>query len=64
LLRVVSNAALDLGRQRGRREGLSMDALAAQSREQVEPLVEPDPGLDLHRADLRHALDAALAQLP
>src|ERR1700691_2552827 len=28
LLRVVSNAALDLGRQRGRREMLSMDALS------------------------------------
>src|SRR5947209_3510934 len=27
LLRVVSNAALDLGRQRGRREVLSLDAL-------------------------------------
>src|SRR3954454_21980984 len=28
LLRVVSNAALDLGRQRGRREALSLDARA------------------------------------
>src|SRR5262249_30541765 len=28
LLRVVSNAALDLGRQRGRRETLSLDAAA------------------------------------
>src|SRR5215472_11347022 len=29
LLRVVSNAALDLGRQRGRREALSLDAAGA-----------------------------------
>src|SRR4051812_40111560 len=29
LLRVVSNASLDLGRQRSRRESLSMDALRA-----------------------------------
>src|SRR5437764_14968829 len=29
LLRVVSNAALDLGRQRGRRETLSLDAVQA-----------------------------------
>src|SRR3954463_10816961 len=30
LLRVVSNAALDLGRQRGRRETLSLDAAHSQ----------------------------------
>src|SRR5215813_6035358 len=34
LLRVVSNAALDLGRQRGRRETLSLDA--AQAREATD----------------------------
>lgn len=64
LLRVVSNAALDLGRQRGRRDMLSMDALGARSREEIEPLVHPDPGFDLERADLRVTLDEALAQLP
>jgi RNA polymerase sigma-70 factor (ECF subfamily) len=64
LLRVVSNAALDLGRQRGRREGVSMDALGPHHREGIEPLVEPDPGLSLHRDDLRQALQQALAQLP
>src|SRR5947208_14880988 len=32
MLRVVSNAALDLGRQRGRRETLSMDALGQKHR--------------------------------
>lgn len=64
LLRVVSNASLDLGRQRGRREALSMDALGGKNREELEPLTEPEPGLDLHRADLRLQLDEALAQLP
>src|ERR671938_181825 len=34
LLRVVSNAALDLGRQRGRREALSMDALGMRNRQE------------------------------
>src|SRR6266571_3875978 len=38
LLRVVSNAALDLGRQRGRRETVSMDALGPKYREDCEPL--------------------------
>src|SRR5438132_356858 len=48
MLRVVSNAALDLGRQRGRRETLSMDALSPKYREDCEPLLEPDPGCELH----------------
>ena len=38
LLRVVSNASLDLGRQRGRREAVSMDALGQKNREDLEPL--------------------------
>jgi RNA polymerase sigma-70 factor (ECF subfamily) len=64
LLRIVSNAALDLGRQRSRREGVSMDALGPHRREGIEPLVEPDPSLALHREDLRRALCLALDQLP
>src|SRR5436305_6704608 len=43
LLRVVSNASLDLGRQRGRRETLSMDALGQKNREELEPLVYETP---------------------
>src|SRR5436305_13415276 len=35
LLRVVSNASLDLGRQRGRREALSLDILGGQEREEL-----------------------------
>src|SRR5438105_10876303 len=41
LLRVVSNAALDLGRQRGRRETLSFDAPGLSDHEALHPLV-PD----------------------
>lgn len=64
ILRVVSNAALDLGRQRGRREGLSMDALGPKFREDCEPLLDPDPGRELHRQELRKKLNEVLAQLP
>jgi RNA polymerase sigma-70 factor (ECF subfamily) len=52
LLRVVSNAALDLGRQRGRPEA------------DVGPLVWDDPALGLERGDLRRLIDAGLARLP
>jgi len=64
LLRVVSNAALDLGRQRGRRETLSLDIFGPGDRERIDPLVLDDPALGLERADLRHLLDRALATLP
>src|SRR5438132_11638991 len=61
LLRVVSNAALDLGRSRRRR-------LAHEPAEppgvEAAPLVWDDPTLGLERADLRRLLDAALAKLP
>jgi RNA polymerase sigma-70 factor (ECF subfamily) len=62
LLRVVSNAALDLGRQRGRRENLHRDDLQADSHFDVATLDEP--GRDLERADLRRLLNQALAELP
>lgn len=64
MLRVVSNAALDLGRQRGRREALSMDGVGPKFREDFEPLIHPDPAHDLERQDLRKQLMDALAQLP
>jgi RNA polymerase sigma-70 factor (ECF subfamily) len=64
LLRVVSNAALDLGRQRGRRETLSLDVQGPDTQEQMQPTTEPDPGLGLERADLRRLLNQALATLP
>src|SRR5687768_7587916 len=62
LLRVVSNAALDLGRQRGRREILSMDGLGPKYREELEPLTHPEPSRELERQDLRRKLTEALAQ--
>lgn len=64
LLRVVSNASLDLGRQRGRREAVSLDAFGQKERETVEPPVLPDPAARLERADLRQQLQQALAKLP
>jgi RNA polymerase sigma-70 factor (ECF subfamily) len=64
LLRVVSNAALDLGRQRGRRDILSLDACRMTQRGQEHPQVVADPTRGLERADLRQVLDLALATLP
>src|ERR1700738_3663833 len=64
LLRVVSNASLDLGRQRGRREAVSFDALGQKNREDFEPLVDDVSGRELERADLRRVLQRALDQLP
>lgn len=64
LLRVVSNAALDLGRQRGRQETLSLDVPEAEEQPGVQPLIDDDPTRGLERADLRHLLDQALATLP
>src|SRR6185312_7563246 len=43
LLRVVSNAALDLGRQRGRREAVSIDVFGPGDRERIDPLLLDDP---------------------
>jgi RNA polymerase sigma-70 factor (ECF subfamily) len=63
LLRVVSNAALDLGRQRGRREVLSLDN-ATTDDDASQPTTTDNPALGLERADLRLLLDQALATLP
>jgi RNA polymerase sigma-70 factor (ECF subfamily) len=62
LMRVVSNAALDLGRQRGRREALTLEAPLPSDGE--APLAPDDPSRGLERADLRRLLDQALAALP
>jgi RNA polymerase sigma-70 factor (ECF subfamily) len=64
LLRVVSNAALDLGRQRGRRETLSLEAAGNGEAAHARLLTADESGLGLERADLRRLLDAALAKLP
>ena len=64
LLRVVSNAALDLGRQRGRRETLSIEASSPRDGDAVQPLTPDLTALGLERQDLRRLLNEALATLP
>jgi RNA polymerase sigma-70 factor (ECF subfamily) len=64
LFRVVSNAALDLGRARRRREVLSLDAPRDDEDQTLQPTVMDDPAAGLERADLRRLLQEALAQLP
>jgi RNA polymerase sigma-70 factor (ECF subfamily) len=64
LLRIVSNAALDLGRQRGRRETLNIDAVDWQEQEAGRLSLNVDPIQDVEQVELRQALDAALAELP
>ena len=61
LLRVVSNAALDLGRQRGRRELRSLDGLIAGDPD--SPLTFDNPARRLERADLRQFIREALLSL-
>ena len=64
LLRVVSNAALDLGRQRRRRDELSA---AVTERVALDGGTTPDhadPGREAEESDLRQALSAALQQIP
>src|SRR5437899_2516220 len=63
LLRVVSNAALDLGRQRGRRESLQRDETFSEGEQEPDATWE-EPIRELERAELRRLLNVALAQLP
>jgi RNA polymerase sigma-70 factor (ECF subfamily) len=64
LLRVVSNAALDLGRQRGRRELVSLDAVRHTGEALLSSLLSADESArGLEREDLRLLIDRALATL-
>jgi RNA polymerase sigma-70 factor (ECF subfamily) len=68
LLRIVTNAALDVGRRRRRRPTVSLDdrsAVVGDDESGPADVVGPsvDPGRNLHRADLRRQIDAALATL-
>jgi RNA polymerase sigma-70 factor (ECF subfamily) len=61
LLRIVTNAALDLGRQRQRRHMIRLDD--PEHAHSLEPSVNGDPGHRMHREDLRRVLAAALDRL-
>ena len=63
LLRVVSNAALDLGRQRGRRETVRLPG-DGRTDGDGGPAVPENPTRRLEQADRRRLLDEALATLP
>jgi RNA polymerase sigma-70 factor (ECF subfamily) len=63
LLRVVSNAALDLGRQRSRRDAVSLDAPRNSDLSDSRLLSVDEAGRGLERADLRRQLEQALNSL-
>src|SRR5215813_11322984 len=63
LLRVVSNAALDLGRQRGRRECLSLEAAEVRDSDLGFLLVPDETASGLDRSELRSLLEQALLTL-
>ena len=65
LLRIVTNAALDLGRRRRRRPWVSLDEPGSDGASRAEAIAfsETDPAAGLHRADLRKLLNHALDRL-
>jgi RNA polymerase sigma-70 factor (ECF subfamily) len=70
LVRIVSNAAIDLGRKRGRRAMLWVSTGSASDLDppngqahRLDQSASDDPARELHRADLRRVLNAALARL-
>lgn len=62
-LRIVSNAALDLGRKKARR-GTQPAEVGDEGEPDPGLLVWDDPDRGMENSDLRRALDAALATLP
>jgi RNA polymerase sigma-70 factor (ECF subfamily) len=60
LMRIITHAALDLGRKRGRRSTLT---LTGRDDNPDDPACEDDPAQGLHRKDLRRVIDAALDRL-
>lgn len=63
LLRIVSNAALDMGRRR-QRDGWNDRPPVPATPDRVGPDDRPPPDHYLERADLRRVIDSALAALP
>ncbi len=62
LLRIVSNASVDLGRQRQRRDSRYTATVADENLNLIANQPPPEAGLE--RADLRERLKAALAAIP
>jgi RNA polymerase sigma-70 factor (ECF subfamily) len=60
LLKIVHNAALDLGRKRKRRATVRIEDAETGG---AETAVHDDPSLGLHRDDLKKSLNAALDRL-
>ena len=60
LMKIVTHAALDLGRKRGRRSAVS---LGQREDDPLDPARDDDPSRGLYRADLRRLLDVALERL-
>jgi RNA polymerase sigma-70 factor (ECF subfamily) len=63
LLRIVCNAALDMGRQR-KRDSRAPQAPRDDAADRFGPADLPPPDAELDRADLRRKIDSALARLP
>jgi len=63
LLRVVSNAALDLGRHRGRRDVMRLDILQQSDNPDKNLMTEDETTHGLERSDMRADIDQALAKL-
>src|SRR4051812_7326256 len=59
-MKIVTHAALDAGRKRGRRATVS---LGDREDNPLEPACEDDPARGLHRKDLRRIIEAALDRL-
>ncbi|HEX3152017.1 MAG TPA: RNA polymerase sigma factor [Gemmataceae bacterium] len=64
LLRIVSNAALDLGRQRRRRDELNQAAIQRTALAGGTTPDHLDPAREAEESDLRRSLTMALQQLP
>jgi RNA polymerase sigma-70 factor (ECF subfamily) len=70
LVRIINNAAIDLGRKRGRRAFLGTAVGFGQTSshgdeesQQPDPALDDDPSRGLHRQDQRRVLDTALSRL-
>ena len=62
-MRIVSNAALDVGRHR-KRDARTPQAPRDDPPDRFGPADLPPPDAELDRADLRAKIDAALSRLP